>query len=106
MAMFVLPMIYMFISTTTQNAVARVNLRLGMPTNLRGDILPKVGELVRNGTFTSRAKELIWEYWLKIFQGWGGLNLKPFGFHPKYPFIHPIPHSFSMSFPEDYKWLL
>ncbi|KAK9044313.1 hypothetical protein V6N11_072624 [Hibiscus sabdariffa] len=76
-----------------------------IPPNLNPDFPPEVYRLVLENQFHPRARAMIFEYQLNLFQEFGGLMLKPFGLHPDYPFIHPIFFEFT-EIPDELKWLL
>ncbi|KAE8719974.1 hypothetical protein F3Y22_tig00109923pilonHSYRG00045 [Hibiscus syriacus] len=76
-----------------------------IPPNLNPEFPPEVYRLVIEGTFHSKARDMIFEYQLELFRFYRGLFLKPHGLHPDYPFIHPIPFEFT-EVPDELKWLL
>ncbi|KAK8516554.1 hypothetical protein V6N12_038794 [Hibiscus sabdariffa] len=76
-----------------------------IPPNLNPDFPPEVYRLVLENQFHPKARVMIFEYQLNLFQEFGGLMLKPFGLHPDYPFIHPIFFEFT-EIPDELKWLL
>ncbi|KAK9047390.1 hypothetical protein V6N11_053236 [Hibiscus sabdariffa] len=76
-----------------------------IPPNLNLDFPPEVYRLVLENQFHPKARTMIFEYQLNLFQEFGRLMLKPFGLHPDYPFIHPIFFEFT-EVPDELKWLL
>ena len=53
--------------------------------------------------FYSTMKTRMWEYQLRVFREYGGLNLRPFGYYLQYPFTHPFTFH-PEGFPEELKW--
>ncbi|KAK8518958.1 hypothetical protein V6N12_012193 [Hibiscus sabdariffa] len=80
-------------------------IAFNIPPNLNPDFPPEVYRLVLENQFHPRARAMIFEYQLNLFQEFGGLMLKHFGLHPDYPFIHPIFFEFT-EIPDELKWLL
>ncbi|GMI64872.1 hypothetical protein HRI_000156500 [Hibiscus trionum] len=76
-----------------------------IPPNLNPLYPPEVYKLVIEKKFHSSARSMIFSYQLDVFRNHGGLCLKPFGLHPKYPFIHPLTLEFH-EHPDELKWLL
>ncbi|KAH1114459.1 hypothetical protein J1N35_007837 [Gossypium stocksii] len=77
-----------------------------IPPNQNPEFPPKVIRLVIEKTFQQKAREMMIEYQLQTFKNFGSFNLKPFGVHPDYPFIHPIRWICFIEVPEELKWFL